>query len=85
MGIFVVPLGWSARRKGADFITWLVKEISIVLIGLSVIPLLLPPHPVSLQQTSRKAVGTMVYTWTDENREDVFTHVADYRNITVQF
>lgn len=85
MGIFVVPLGWSARRKGIAIIAWLDKEISIVLIGLSVIPLLLLPHPVSLQQTSRKAVGTMVYTWTDENREDVFTPEADYRNITVQF
>lgn len=27
----------------------------------------------------------MVYTWTDENREDGFTPEADYRNITVQF
>lgn len=59
--------------------------ISIVLIGLSVIPLLLLPPPVPLQQTSSNAVGTMVYTWTDENREDVFTPEADYRNITVQF
>ncbi len=56
-----------------------------MLFGLAVIPLLLFPRSTPLQRTASNAVGTMVYTWIDESREDSFTAESDYRKVTVQF
>ncbi len=56
-----------------------------VLLSMVVFPVILFPPMKQILPSGEYAVGTAVYTWKDEAREEAFTEIDDKRKVTVQF
>lgn len=57
----------------------------VVLVSFAIFPAILFPPMKQILPTGNYAVGTTVYTWVDEAREEYFTEAEDKRKVTVQF
>ncbi len=83
-GVIAIARGKKAadRRRSRIILSGIGR---CLLIGVAVFPAVLFPPADVLLPTGSYSVGTAVYTWADDTRDEAFTAEKDHRRVTVQF